>query len=190
MPRPVATQLGCAVEPARLYGPGQPDGAAPVRYYDLGLLLYDGQAGPPTMYKLYGNRAAPGGGIPGTTFAGALWDTFASASGDPDVFLKEHPQASQDLGAVRFDCPAATWAVQRFAGGTVLRPPATQLRPELAGGCVKGASGSPLILLQDRTVWTAATGTPVVPPTVPASLQPTDTPAEIPTEVPTPTPTP
>ena len=103
----VATRLGCPVTPVQQYSSGIPSFVA---FYKAGLLLY----APGKTSYVYALATQP---------QPPSWDLFAFPGATADEFLKLHPALADALGAPAGECAAAPWAIQEFAGGTVIQPP-------------------------------------------------------------------
>jgi hypothetical protein len=113
------TQLGCAVGQATRYDE-QDAVPGPTAWYNGGVLLYDQRQA--TVYALFLNRAQRTARVANTPL---LWVSFSAQKGETLAAWEErHPDVTARLAGPVMDCPAGTWALQRFTRGTVIEPPA------------------------------------------------------------------
>jgi hypothetical protein len=113
------TQLGCAIGQVTRYDE-QDSVPGPTAWYNGGVLLYDQRQA--TVYVLFLNRAQRTSRVANTPL---LWVSFSAQQGETlDAWEERHPDVTARLNGPVMECPAGTWALQRFTRGTVIEPPA------------------------------------------------------------------
>ncbi|HUS17983.1 MAG TPA: hypothetical protein VM536_23550 [Chloroflexia bacterium] len=135
-PVAVLARLLCPVEDAQRYSPNDLVRSW-IRHFAGGDLLYEQPRD--TVYALFTGDHT--------------WQAYTLGAANPDDLVSGRPALRDQLGDLSAACDGETWAVQRFAAGTVLSP-------YPGAGCA-GAPHAGRVLYQDGT-W--ADGPPAPPP--------------------------
>ncbi|MDQ2810283.1 MAG: hypothetical protein M3Z04_25690 [Chloroflexota bacterium] len=136
MPQEVAARLGCPQATSHVYDNSHP---GPITYTNdnnnstNGTLFDDNQQ--KTVYVV---RAAK-------SEIDYVWEAYSSVGNVPDL-RKLHPTLDAELGTGNLTCPQDQWAVQRFAGGRVLRIPGPRIN---LYSCSSQSVTSVLVLYDD-----------------------------------------
>lgn len=136
MPQEVSARLGCPQEAGHIYNSANPAAITYTNDHDgdaNGTLFDDTQQR--TVYAVRWNDSTKS----------YTWETYYSV-GDAPTLRKLHPALDAALGPGNLTCPPDLWAVQRFAGGSVMRIPGNRIN---FNDCVSQAGTHVVVLYAD-----------------------------------------